>query len=233
VLTWSVNCKRPQLPFSFGDSSVVAKHPRLGTHPDIPVAPLTGRSSYPSFDIIERQLPAKNAPTSCLFSIPSAHFQKSAYLIENKGKLPFCKSFDVSLFRTPFHSFPGSPLVSSFYQLHTGGVGTPPSRSRVSVAGPRISDINRSVAQVPSASRGDDPHNDARGRNIERGVGVLGGRPDAHAEARDLFTATHFDPGISGLFSSDKTRLVQTSRWFPIINKHFLALGHKRLDALK
>jgi hypothetical protein len=120
VLTWSVNCKRPQLPFSFGDSSVVAKHPRLGTHPDIPVAPLTGRSSYPSFNIIERQLPAKNAPTSCLFSIPSAHFQKSAYLIENKGKLPFCKSFDFSLFRTSFRSFPGSPLVSSFYQLHTG-----------------------------------------------------------------------------------------------------------------
>jgi hypothetical protein len=120
VLIWSVNCKRTEPPFFFDDSSVAENHPRLRTRPHVSFARLIGRSPYLPFNVSEREFPAKNARTSCLFSISSTHSQKSAHLIENKGQLPFCKCFDFNYFRIPLHSFPGSPLVSSFYKLHTG-----------------------------------------------------------------------------------------------------------------
>jgi hypothetical protein len=129
-----VNCRRTQPLFSFGDSSVAADHPRFVTRPQIFLARLTDRNSYLPLNVSERRFPEKSVPTSCLFSVSSALFSSNSHLLENKGQLPFFKSFRFNLFRIPLHSFPGSPVVSSFYELHTGGVGTPPPKSRVCVA---------------------------------------------------------------------------------------------------
>src|SRR5580658_3319717 len=65
----------------------------------------------------------KIAPTSPLFSEPSAHLKKSAYLIESNRHKHSTKSIRICQFRTPLHSFPGSLFDSIFYELHTGGVG--------------------------------------------------------------------------------------------------------------
>src|SRR5580704_2751753 len=69
--------------------------------------------------------PSKIAPTSPLFSVSSAHFQKSAQLIENTRQTHPRNPIHFNQFRTPLHSFPGSHLNSAFYELHTGGVGYP------------------------------------------------------------------------------------------------------------
>jgi hypothetical protein len=59
-------------------------------------------------------------PTSPLFSVSSALLQKSAQLIENTRETPPRNSIYFYQFRTPLLSFPGSPVVSAFYELGTG-----------------------------------------------------------------------------------------------------------------
>jgi hypothetical protein len=65
----------------------------------------------------------KIVPTSPSFSISSALFPKIAQLIENTRQTASRNPIHFYQFRTPLHSFPGSPVVSAFYELHTGGVG--------------------------------------------------------------------------------------------------------------
>src|SRR5580658_448948 len=69
------------------------------------------------------QSSSETAPTSPLFSVSSAHFQKSAQVIENTRQTYPRNPIHFNQFRTPHHSFPVSPLNSAFYELHTGGVG--------------------------------------------------------------------------------------------------------------
>jgi hypothetical protein len=54
------------------------------------------------------------APTTLLFSDRSAHFQKSAHLIETKLYQNIC-------FHTHAHSFPAFPLITVSCTKHTGG----------------------------------------------------------------------------------------------------------------
>jgi hypothetical protein len=65
----------------------------------------------------------KTDPTSPSFSIFSALFPKIAQLIENTRQTPSRNPINFYQFRTPLHSFPGSPLFSMRSPKHTGGVG--------------------------------------------------------------------------------------------------------------
>jgi hypothetical protein len=75
-----------------------------------------------------RTHPYRTTFPSHLFSGSCALFQKSVYLIENKGKLPICKPFIFNRLRTLFHSSPGSLLFCISSPKHTGGI--PPLRSQ-------------------------------------------------------------------------------------------------------
>jgi len=75
-----------------------------------------------------RTHPYRTTSPSHLFSGSCALFQKSVYLIENKGKLPVCKPFIFNRLRTLFHSSAGSPLFCISSPKHTGGI--PPLKSQ-------------------------------------------------------------------------------------------------------
>src|SRR5580698_8001547 len=80
-------------------------------------------SQWKSASLPASQSREKIAPTSPSFSISSALFPKIAQLLENTRQTLLRNPFRFYQFRTPLHSFPGSPLFSVCSPKHTGGMG--------------------------------------------------------------------------------------------------------------